>query len=154
MDIGNNSTPKNAQIALGLTEIIRDLQRTKKMYPKGKLIMYECRVRELDYDTHEEIHACGTVHCFAGWYGVMHQELYDPIDTYWSYSEACEAIAQKCGFCRPDYMQQWADNNSHLWGNRYGYGMFSTAAAFGNPKNLTDVIAHLKKVVQNLNSQE
>ena len=137
------------QIADGLTAVADDLQKVTALYPAGKLSMDEPIISDTRASG-EVLHQCGTVHCFAGWYGVLHPELWAADASFKEYSVAADAIAQRCGFSDKRAFKAWADSHPKLWGNNEGYWLFSSKDAFNGAADLTGIVHHLYGVVSRL----
>jgi len=102
---------------------------------EGNLDMGENRVNTFG-------HACGTVHCVAGWYAVatLHHSI--PLD----FSDGAHAMAVDLGFENKWRLEDWARDNPKIWGNSYGSYMFYSDSAYNDAKTLQEVIKHLQGV--------
>ena len=96
---------------------------------------------------------CETVACHAGWWAVaitkgtkfdrsLCYNYMGPIRFGFSYKYAAASMAQFLGFNDMDSLQNWARDNSNLWGNVHGCYMFLNPKAFKcTPETIT-----LKKI--------
>ena len=142
--------PSYTQIANGLTAVADDLKKAVELYPTGKLNMNEPVITDKSASTGEVLHQCGTVHCFAGWYGVMHPKLWPHGTLFKEYKVAADAIAERCGFTNMVALKAWADKHPKLWGNNNGYWLFSSKDAFNGAADLTGIVHYLYGVVSRL----
>lgn len=97
-------------------------------------------------------HVCGTVHCFGGWIAVALIEADKLTGEVW-YDDGANVMARMLGFERAEYLQDWAEINKDIWGNRRGYSMFCEEKAFRHSilrpkgaKSVSDIINHLEEV--------
>ncbi len=127
---------------------------------------------------------CGTPGCHAGLISIVAKELPEMQDLYKShfysihgvlnesnypysiwedvyeyesnyrYSIWADTLAEFLDIKNRRYLNEWADNNPELWGNKFGIGMFCRWSAFTNEsgKKLThrDIINHWKQVLANI----
>lgn len=78
------------------------------------------KMRETEIDP-----KCGTPMCHGGWYAAAAEANH-----FDHYSEGADLMANDLGFdCRKE-LEEWARNNSHLWGGNRGLYMFSNLCAF------------------------
>ena len=71
--------------------------------------------------------SCGSPACHAGWFNVA-LGLGEVISNY---MYGADRMAAYLGFANGEHLQYWAENNPKLWGNHFGYSMFSSSLAFG-----------------------
>lgn len=136
--------PTHSRLIAGFTEIADSLDRAVQLYPSGKLDMNEVQVKSTS-------HRCGTTHCYAGWYGVMHPEIYKgQLGSYCGYNQAADALAQVLGFYVAADLEEWAVSHPALWGNSHGGMMFCSASAFNDARSVSDIVQYLRGVIQRL----
>ncbi|MEM8500302.1 MAG: hypothetical protein AAF542_19970 [Pseudomonadota bacterium] len=90
-----------------------------------------------DFDGHMKMrrtdidHSCRTPMCHGGWYASASKYALD------DYTEGADLIAKDLGFRDKDQLEQWAQINYKLWGNKGGIYMFCNLHAFveGNKSN-------------------
>jgi hypothetical protein len=116
------------------------IDNLKKVLPiatlPGHLNMMETEVN--DYGT-----ICGTVHCLGGWYAIA---ALNPGKERLSFTDGADKMAEDIGFDDKEELEKWAHENGDIWGNEYGYYMFSGGSAFDYPKTLADIVLFLEKV--------
>lgn len=95
---------------------------------KGHLDMEEADV---------EINVCGTPMCHGGWYAVASKVGIRP-----DFADGANAMAVDLGFSYRGNLKCWADQNPKLWGNKFGYRLFSGNSAFNYAKTMRGVINH------------
>ena len=137
-----------------------DIMKTVADNDCDKLDMFMPRVQYLDYPFK---HACGTVHCFAGWFFVAlsrvegtkeHKLINQKEDISFTHGKQSLDIILKC------HLRNWAEQNPKLWGNEYGEFVFSGEAAFrsetrpNGAENLNDIVDHLTEVYERLKEKE
>jgi len=102
-------------------------------------------------------HACGTIHCHAGWYAVAKE--WDGVSTYLrerrsvTYSYGAGLMAWDLDFDSVRSLEAWAGANPAIWGNPNGAGMFHRSDAFGPDPDLVtleDIITHWASVADRL----
>lgn len=99
-----------------------------------------------------EANLCGTPACHAGWYAAFNPNMV--MDRKGSYCEGVRALNNDLGFksnteSSGHSLREWAWHNPELWGNVYGYCMFSSNSAFGRiSENLTDDILTLVDIAK------
>lgn len=103
----------------------------------------------------DAMHACGTIHCFGGWYAVS--VLADKRD-WFNYDDGANEMAIHLGLKQEDRdgefsIEEWALENPDIWGNNYGSYLFINAKAFfhkehrpAGAENLKHIIDHLEEV--------
>jgi len=96
---------------------------------------------------------CNTVMCVAGWYAMatIYKDDHPPYSERWVYSTGVELIAETLTLDGEVGLEEWADNNPTIWGNPYGYDMFSDVGAYNglahnSEKPMSIIIAHLEAV--------
>ncbi|MEO0367961.1 MAG: hypothetical protein AAF197_04150 [Pseudomonadota bacterium] len=67
---------------------------------------------------------CDTPMCHGGWYAVAAKQGYD------HYTEGAGLMAKDLGFADVAELEDWARNNSDLWGGKRGLYMFTNLCAF------------------------
>jgi hypothetical protein len=111
---------------------------------------------------------CGTPGCHAGLISIVAEELPELQEIYeriffshwnlkyshYEYTIWADALAEFLGFSEEKDLECWAKDNPKIWGNKYGYDMFSARLAFTDDKSkhLThrDIINHWKQVLKNI----
>lgn len=91
----------------------------------------------------KEKNLCGTPLCHGGWYVVASE-----LDTY-DYMEGANKMANDLGFDDYSALEDWASDNSAIWGNIHGNQMFNSSSAFldkGYVSDLSEIIDHWKGV--------
>jgi len=118
--------------------------------------------RDEQFNMHEptviqpNAHACGTVHCVGGWYiayEYMVTKTPTPKTEYIGFGDGVKIMAKDLGFGEGDYddrLQSWAKDNPEIWGNSFGYNMFSSSTAYNQAKNLSEVVEWFKGVQSRL----
>lgn len=86
---------------------------------------------------------CNTPLCVAGWYAVA--TLW-PTTGYLNFNHGATNMAIHLGFKRRFDLKNWAASNPEIWGNKYGYNMFTNKIAWNESTTLAEVIAHLESV--------
>jgi len=125
-----------------LREIADTLEEVQKKYPEGIVDMREAPVREIS--TGKE---CGTIHCFAGWYGVAHPEMFDEHDNYWGYATPATIISNLLGFAHSTLLEEWCYDNPTLWGNKNGKYMFNSVRAFLPEDSAEDIYIRSRTII-------
>lgn len=104
-------------------------------------------------------HACGTVHCVAGWYAVACQQRSEHIvmqiaKKRCTYKDGARLMAIHLGFCRIGKLEDYMMNCPDIWGNEHGAVMFYELRAYTglkfSSKPMTTIINHWAKVRDNL----
>jgi hypothetical protein len=88
---------------------------------------------------------CGTIHCVGGWYAVA--TLYGRKRL--TYSDGANEMASDLGFSGGfgiSDLENWAESNPDIWGNRYGYNLFCNENAYDNAETLYEVVTFLEGV--------
>lgn len=102
----------------------------------------------------EEKHICGTPMCHGGWYAVGRMPKTKIIEKHVSYTHGASLMSKDLGFNNDSQLEEWAEQNPELWGNKCGWGIFSAAKAFTNAEfeltSLTQIIDHWKGVQERL----
>jgi hypothetical protein len=100
----------------------------------------------LDLPGLEEAHLIGFKMYFKA-YKEIKQDLY-------LYALWADALAEFLGFSEEKDLECWAKDNPKIWGNKYGYDMFSGRLAFTNDEDKIlkhrDIINHWKQVLKNI----
>jgi hypothetical protein len=114
--------------------------------------------------------SCGTPGCHAGLISIVAKDLPKLQDIYeclyflqwnirgsrYEYSIWADALAEFLGFSEEKDLECWAKDNPKIWGNKYGYDMFSARLAFTDDKSkeITHryIIEHWKQVLVNIES--
>lgn len=101
-----------------------------------------------------EGHACGSVHCHAGWYAIakgLHRK------GFVSFGDGSREMAQDLLSMSTSLgVIAWAERNSIIWGNKYGNYIFAHALAFKSAKRpngaqtLADIVDHWQEVYERL----
>lgn len=99
-------------------------------------------------------HACGTVHCVAGWYAVANQdrpEIKQLIDIKkCDYLDGALLMADDLGFISAERLAVYMGYHPAIWGNDYGALMFAESRAYTglkfSDKPITHIIKHWQKV--------
>ena len=124
----------------------------------------------------QRVKNCGTIHCHAGWYYLAKKwdrksEFIDNEDSERNpytgksrqvdYRSGIKMMAKDVGDMRSEQLKQWASVNPALWGNCWGYWMFTYEAAFGDkkgetpsPLTLSHIVKHWEKVGYRLREKE
>jgi hypothetical protein len=113
---------------------------------------------------------CGTPGCHAGLIYIVAEELPELQEIYeriffshwnlkyshYEYTIWADALAEFLGFSEEKDLECWAKDNPKIWGNKYGYDMFSGRLAFTNDEDKIlkhrDIINHWKQVLKNIES--
>ncbi len=111
---------------------------------------------------------CGTPGCHAGLIYIVAEELPELQEIYeriffshwnlkyshYEYTIWADALAEFLGFSEEKDLECWAKDNPKIWGNKYGYDMFSGRLAFTNDEDKIlkhrDIINHWKQVLKNI----
>ena len=111
---------------------------------------------------------CGTPGCHAGLIYIVSEELPELQEIYeriffshwnlkyshYEYTIWADALAEFLGFSEEKDLECWAKDNPKIWGNKYGYDMFSGRLAFTNDEDKIlkhrDIINHWKQVLKNI----
>jgi len=75
----------------------------------------------------EGMHFCGTTSCFAGWFDWAKGN--DPT-TPKEWADCATELAKFVGEIGSYQLKTWAEENPVLWGNEFGYKMFTNRKAF------------------------
>ena len=136
-----NPTVEQVNFVIKKLQLVRD-----DAIKEGAFNMNVWRV----YDDH---HECGTVHCVGGWYAVANwrrQAIKDKFNKgRVTYEHGADLMAKDLGFFDRDCLVGWANDNPKIWGNKYGFEMFTGKLAYSN-KGFEGVIAQWELVKQNL----
>lgn len=87
-------------------------------------------------------HQCGTVHCIGGWYAMAICDISKPID--WTHGAL--VMVDHLGFDRRSDLNNWAEENPDIWGNKCGDSVFTEKAAWNGANSLAEVITFLEGV--------
>lgn len=124
------------------------LESAIRLYPGLQLDMTEYQVN----DGHE----CGTVHCHGGVYALMKCNLSSPIN----YRSGSIHLANDLGFRSVADLEEWAELNPRLWGNKKGIKMFFDPDAFYSHKrphgaeSVQEIADHWREVGNRLKKLE
>ena len=146
-------TPEKIDIVLKNFEKVLPMTEGNREH----LLMSEPRVQDLGSN-----HACGTVHCAAGWYAVSQKDT-----RRWKYRFSSNEdvgylwgahwMAEDLGFkINPlEELEIWASINSEIWGNSLGEAMFKSQWAYGDEedtraRSLKDIYDHWGRVKSRL----
>lgn len=165
----------------GIRKVIDNLKKAVVM--DGQLDMGCVSVNTLG-------HVCGTTHCHGGWYAVVACDLTmglcytdgsEQMNTDLGFTEPVLGMIhyyRQAGFPmtfgltqieknkvfelykKGDHVINWAKSNPHLWGNRYGEGMFSSEVAFASEEKpngaatLQDIVDHWEGVYERVVADE
>ena len=103
---------------------------------------------------------CGTMNCVGGWYAiaVKNKKITMAIAKknciFW---DGAKAMAEDLGFNFVDELKDWAKENADIWGNKYGFEMFSTPRAYNKKHKELDfshIIDYWKGVKNRLKKGE
>jgi len=147
-DDRKHPSPEQVQV------VIDTLQRAVDRWPQGVLRMLEVTVKS-------DTHACGTSHCHAGWYTaecIAEERKLPEVESdigYISYESGTQIMAADLGFSAPSKLMQWAHTHEDIWGNRYGFDLFTLGTSMHGPEgqpagDLRDIIHHWKEVKKRL----
>jgi hypothetical protein len=114
-----NPTIKQVNYVIKKLESVREQANRESAFD-----MREARV----YDKVDK-YECGTVHCVAGWYVVANmnrQVIKDKVKNgFVGFSDGADLIANDLGLGGLVGLCEWAEDNPKIWGNVYGYDMFT-----------------------------
>lgn len=133
------NNPTSAQWA----NVLKNLEKVLPLAKRDEqLNMIEHLIRGHD-------HACGTVHCFGGWYGVP-DAIGNPASTI-TYRRGADKIANDLGFTYDHQLENWAEKQRNIWGNKKGTLIFGGKEAFTpgdktRASNLKDIYDHIAEV--------
>ncbi len=91
-------------------------------------------------------HKCGTIHCMGGWYAIAVLSKEELQKSYVSYTQGTQRMAEDLGFNEVTDLEWWAEKTPAIWGNVYGFSMFSNEAAYNYAKTLAEAVAYLEGV--------
>ena len=97
-------------------------------------------------------------YCVAGWYAIAVKDKNKKITMaiakknciFW---DGAKAMAEDLGFNFVDELKDWAKENADIWGNKYGFEMFSTSRAYNKKYKKLDfshIIEHWKSIKDKL----
>ena len=158
-------TPENIRlVANNLESMITDSENLE--ISMGEMTIYK------------ERRTCKTIACHAGFYelqfALKNKEKYcfedDDIEnverSYLSensdkerkdwivYEHGAKRIAQDLGFRGKQDLKNWAHNNPKLWGNKYGFNMFTSQQAFNGVNKggltLNNIVKHWRNVADRI----
>ena len=100
------------------------------------------KVRMTVGNSKAEVGDCNTPACFGGWLSVMFgTEIYNNPSSRFhgtrGYNDGADEFAKELGFVDYDQIRDWASQNPHYWGNRWGRGIFSCVMAFNEEGGYT-----------------
>ena len=139
-------------------KVFKMIEKTEWILPfakhEGALDMRESGVSSPLYS-----HACGTSHCWGGWF--LLSRVWDGnsrfLDTGSSkgFLGGAHLLAQELGFSHKAHLEEWASASPERWGNGEGFFMFCLSTSYGpKAKNLEDVLKHWMDVGVRLLIQE
>ena len=134
-----------------------------RRYPNPTISMNTASI----YQDVNEDKSCNTIGCMAGHYllgkmtkvTVKHfndetKILTDIKGKELHFADGANLFARDLGFSNKDHIKKWANNNPHIWGNKWGGYMFSTDSAYDNYSKdkltLDTIIKHLSTVTERL----
>jgi hypothetical protein len=94
--------------------------------------------------THEPV--CGTVGCFAGLISIVAKDIPELEDLYgYETIYFFHAWVDALNEYLDTNFREWAEEKPEIWGNAYGWNMFTSITAFGKEKG--DVLTHDEIIV-------
>ena len=118
-------------------EVADILDKALEKHPSMKLDMLEDAVQSRS-------HLCGTVHCHAGAYLIGSIKIEER--KRYTFVRGADLMAHNLGFKDRDCLKDWAYSNPKIWGNNYGWKMFSLKTAFNDAENVSEIAAWWRSV--------